>query len=175
MAKQEIKMKFSRRDRAVLVLAYEHLRDSYEGSRNRDNAPNALHAAFCAMASFSEEHYTSLRRIVFQETQKVIDAETSEEARQICRTMRVRLALYIRTILRADRGDYGKLRCGKCGSKVITDWTCARPSRLEVWCSKERIWRDAEKFPPTRRFEALWETAYNVRRSCPTKRSASAG
>jgi hypothetical protein len=66
------------------------------------------------------------------------------------RLLRARLALYLRAVLRADRGDFGEWRCDECGVQ------CYEDSR---YCYREGDGSRALPMEPTRRITPLWELA----------------
>lgn len=171
-------MRLSRRDRAVMQLAYEHVREwctvipghtedreildrlthtTNQNLKAHDGAPNALHAAIGAMSSFSEEHYKGLRHEVLLAHDAAYKGSivTSESVAHSLRVLRIRLALYLRTMLRVDRRDFGRWRCIVCGASTVRDMI--GDNEEGIWCSKERTWRPLKKFPPSRGFIPLWE------------------
>lgn len=109
-------LRLSRRDRAAIVLAYEHLREwsVLDGKQvpRGGGAPNALSAAIGAMSSFSEPLYLGLRSVVFH-------AWPEPSEMRAVRLLRARLALLLRCLLRAADGDYGEWRCVACGSRTV--------------------------------------------------------
>ena len=62
---------------------------------------------------------------------------------RIARLLRARLALYLRALLRADAGDYGRAWCSLCGPRC--------PGVCECWDMGRRLG------PRTRRYTPLWE------------------
>ena len=70
------------------------------------------------------------------------------DAWQPPRILRARLALYLRALLRAERGDMSRWTCPRHpGATVATDIDTTGPDglwRSEWWCSTERRWRLVE-------------------------------
>ena len=128
----------SRRDRAACVLALECLR--LVTSREWDDTYNAISEAFDVLAKggpfcatfYPEVHYAKRRT----------------EPRRL----RARICLYLRALLRADRGDFGPLRCRSCRA----------PSPSYI-CSRRYFGDERPHTVRRQRITPIWYLAPSVR------------
>lgn len=55
------------------------------------------------------------------------------------RLARARLALYLRAVLRAERGDFGTRCCGVCRGPLRRDVGCEAPLWGLGWCARHKV------------------------------------
>lgn len=90
------------------------------------------------------------------------DARAACEAGHAADSVRARLALYLRALLRADRGDFGRggMVCYACGSlRDNTHCACCATRRGERVCSCWGKWRWVDVLP----IRPLWQIASETR------------
>jgi hypothetical protein len=132
----------TRRDRAAMVYAAELLRGDCT-----DSAVRVLESEHIFGGALSEA------------ASWVIEPRRASVYERRKRLLRARLALLLRALLRADAGDYGRLRC-HCGNPVVTETSDKIGGGVHecFWCPRCREWRICGEWP-RRTCRPLWERA----------------
>ena len=129
-------MTLSRRDRCAMALALECCR------ADGDPADTLYYGG--PMATLLAEAHTECSLELHDPWM-----ERMTDTREV-RLLNARIALLLRAMLRADRGDFGPWRCGECGGECERrDDHCYRIGEGEL----------AIPMTPTRRIRPIWEIA----------------